>query len=68
VAFHRALRSGVPVADALRSAQLAAISDADRVLRDPANWATFTVVGGAAALGQYTSALSPAPGSPSLVN
>ncbi len=50
VRFHRALRLGAAVADALRSAQLNALADSDAVLRDPTNWATFTVIGGLAAL------------------
>ena len=51
VAFHRALRRGLPVAEALRDAQLAALGDSDTVRRDPANWANFVVIGGAPALG-----------------
>jgi CHAT domain-containing protein len=43
VAFHRALRRGASVVDALRSAQLAALADSDPVLRAPANWASFAV-------------------------
>jgi CHAT domain-containing protein len=50
VAFHRALRRGEPIAESLRSAQLAALASRDAVLRDPANWATFTVIGGLPAL------------------
>ncbi len=46
VAFHRALRDGAPVAEALRAAQLAALSDHDAVVRNPANWASFAVIGG----------------------
>jgi CHAT domain-containing protein len=68
VTFHRALRRGEGVADALRSAQLAAISESDRVLKDPANWSTFTVVGGVAALGPSITGISPALGNPSGVN
>jgi CHAT domain-containing protein len=51
VAFHRALRRGEPVADALRSAQLAALADPNPALREPANWATFTTIGGLPSLG-----------------
>jgi CHAT domain-containing protein len=51
VAFHRALRQGAPVADALRSAQLAALADPNPIFRQPANWATFTTIGGFPALG-----------------
>ena len=51
VAFHRALRRGEPVADALRSAQLAALADPNPTFREPANWATFTTIGGLPSLG-----------------
>lgn len=50
VAFHRGLRRGLSVVDALRDAQLGALAENDPVLRDPSNWATFVVVGGAPAL------------------
>ena len=50
VVFHRALRDGAPVADALRAAQLAAMAQPDSVIRNPANWASFEVIGGLAAL------------------
>jgi CHAT domain-containing protein len=50
VRFHRALRRGSSIADALRDAQLAALGESDAVLRDPENWATFVVIGGVSAL------------------
>jgi CHAT domain-containing protein len=58
VTFHRALRRGAAVAEALRSAQLAALADSDPVLRDPGNWATFTVIGGLPAFG-FPDAVAP---------
>jgi CHAT domain-containing protein len=50
VAFHRALRRGEAVTDALRTAQLGALADSDAVLRSPENWASFAVIGGLPAL------------------
>ncbi len=50
VAFHRALRRGNSIVDAMREAQLRALAESEPVLRDPANWATFVVIGGASAL------------------
>lgn len=64
VTFHRALRQGQAATDALRSAQLRAIGEHDPVLRDPANWGTFSVVGGASALGTVAAALTPVQGEP----
>ena len=49
VAFHRAWRAGQSATDALRSAQLEALSHADGFLQHPANWGSFTVIGGARA-------------------
>ena len=45
VAFHRALRAGQSATDALRSAQLEALSQSDGFLQYPANWGSFTVIG-----------------------
>ena len=45
VAFHRAMTSGEDPVTALRSAQLAALADPDAFLQNPANWASFTVIG-----------------------
>ena len=59
VAFHRALRRGASVVDAMREAQLRALAESDQVLRDPANWATFVVIGGASALRESPPALEP---------
>jgi CHAT domain-containing protein len=50
VAFHRALRKGQTATDALRSAQLSALTGPDPFLQNPANWASFTVIGGVSAL------------------
>jgi CHAT domain-containing protein len=50
VAFHRALRRGHSIVDAMREAQLRALAEPDAVFRDPANWASFVVIGGAYAL------------------
>jgi CHAT domain-containing protein len=50
VSFHRGVRRGDAIVDALRSAQLTALADPDPILRDPANWASITVIGGLAAL------------------
>jgi CHAT domain-containing protein len=50
VAFHRALRQGQTPADALRSAQLAALAETDPNLQHSANWATFTIIGGLSAI------------------
>ena len=54
VAFHDALRRGSSVVDAMRDAQLRALAGSDAVFRDPANWATFVVIGGASALQMRT--------------
>jgi CHAT domain-containing protein len=49
VRFHQALRDGVPAAQALRLAQVAAIGSPDASLRTPSKWAGFEVIG---AIGQ----------------
>jgi CHAT domain-containing protein/tetratricopeptide (TPR) repeat protein len=46
VTFHQALNRGAAAADALRTAQLAALVQRDPSWRDPFTWASFTVVGG----------------------
>lgn len=50
VAFHRALQNGETVTEALRSAQLGAIAESDPLRHNPANWASFTVIGGLSAM------------------
>lgn len=52
VAFHQALQRGAAAADALRTAQLAALAQHDPSLREPLAWASFAVVGGAEAFGE----------------
>ena len=50
VAFHQAIRRGNSIVNAMREAQLHALGQSDAGLRDPANWATFVVIGDASAL------------------
>ena len=50
VAFHLALRHGQTPMEALRSAQLGALAEADPFLQAPANWASFTAIGGLSAM------------------
>jgi len=45
VAFHARLRAGANPAQALRVAQLAALTSADRSMRDVSKWAGFIVIG-----------------------
>ena len=51
VAFHRAWRRGQSATDAMRSAQLEALSQSDVSLQHPVNWGSLTVIGGSVAIG-----------------